>query len=128
MGNYHELSEKIIKQIEQDRKEHVVFDYACRDEDVIRKYDNPHDYGTVLRPAFVRDVEKIMHNPYYTRYADKTQVFSFIKNDDYYYNRYNLFCRIYSDLLGVPYLIINNNYLDKENIILFNLLSTKNIY
>ena len=82
MGNYHELSEKIIKQIEQDRKEHVVFDYACRDEDVIRKYDNPHDYGTVLRPAFVRDVEKIMHNPYYTRYADKTQVFSFIKNDD----------------------------------------------
>ena len=30
----------------------------------------------------MRDVEKIMHNPYYTRYADKTQVFSFIKNDD----------------------------------------------
>ena len=40
---------------------------------------------------------------------------SFIKNDDYYYNKYNLFCQIYSDLLGVPYLIINNNYLDKEN-------------
>lgn len=33
-------------------------------------------------PAFVRDVEKIMHSPYYNRYADKTQVFSFYKNDD----------------------------------------------
>ena len=41
---------------------------------------------------------------------------SFIKNDDYYYyNQYNLFCQIYSDLLGVPYLIINNSYLDKKN-------------
>ena len=30
----------------------------------------------------MRDVEKIMHSPYYNRYADKTQVFSFYKNDD----------------------------------------------
>ena len=82
MANYHELSEKITEQIRNDRKEHVVFDYACKDEDVIRKYDNPHDNSTIIRPAFVRDTEKIMHNPYYTRYADKTQVFSFFKNDD----------------------------------------------
>ena len=31
---------------------------------------------------FVRDIEKIIHRPYYNRYADKTQVFSFYKNDD----------------------------------------------
>ena len=30
----------------------------------------------------MRDCEKIMHAPYYNRYADKTQVFSFYKNDD----------------------------------------------
>ena len=35
-----------------------------------------------LRPAFVRDTEKILHLPYYNRYADKTQVFSFTHNDD----------------------------------------------
>lgn len=34
------------------------------------------------RPVFVRDTEKIMHLPYYNRYADKTQVFSFKNNDD----------------------------------------------
>ena len=34
------------------------------------------------RPAFVRDIEKILHNPYYNRYSDKTQVLSGYKNDD----------------------------------------------
>ena len=40
------------------------------------------DRANILRPAFVRDVNKIMNIPYYTRYADKTQVFSLHKNDD----------------------------------------------
>ena len=41
-----------------------------------------HDRSNLWRPAYVRDVEKILHSPYYNRYADKTQVFSFYKNDD----------------------------------------------
>ena len=41
-----------------------------------------HDKAEVWRPAYIRDVEKIMNTPYYNRYADKTQVFSFCKNDD----------------------------------------------
>ena len=44
--------------------------------------DPDHDQATILRSAFVRDAEKILHCPYYNRYADKTQVFSFYKNDD----------------------------------------------
>lgn len=40
------------------------------------------DNATVLRPCFIRDIEKIINCPYYNRYADKTQVFSFYKNDD----------------------------------------------
>jgi dGTPase len=36
----------------------------------------------VLRTPFIRDIDKIMHCPFYNRYADKTQVFSFYKNDD----------------------------------------------
>lgn len=35
-----------------------------------------------MRPAFMRDTEKILHLPAYTRYAGKTQVFSFRSNDD----------------------------------------------
>ncbi len=41
-----------------------------------------HDRPNLWRPAYVRDCEKILHSPYYNRYADKTQVFSFYKNDD----------------------------------------------
>lgn len=41
-----------------------------------------HDKPNLWRPAYVRDIEKILHSPYYNRYADKTQVFSFYKNDD----------------------------------------------
>ena len=41
-----------------------------------------HDQANLWRPAYIRDVEKIMHSLYYNRYADKTQVFSFYKNDD----------------------------------------------
>ena len=40
------------------------------------------DKANLHRPAFVREVEKILHCPYYNRYTDKTQVFSFYKNDD----------------------------------------------
>ena len=34
------------------------------------------------RPAYVRDIEKIMNVPYYNRYSYKTQVFSLVRNDD----------------------------------------------
>ena len=40
------------------------------------------DKENLWRPAYVRDIEKIMHSPFYNRYTDKTQVFSFYKNDD----------------------------------------------
>ncbi len=81
MADYHVLSEEIQKQIKADRKAHMENPYACRDEDIIRRQVH-HDRARLWRPAFVMDVEKIMHNPYYNRYSDKTQVFSFYKNDD----------------------------------------------
>ena len=56
--------------------------FACAESSAVRRNANPHDDGTVWRPAFVRDIDKIMNCPYYNRYADKTQVFSFYKNDD----------------------------------------------
>lgn len=81
MANYHELSKELQERIEEDRRNHVVHPYAFRNENVIRR-DMGHDAPKLWRPAFVSDVEKIIHNPYYNRYSDKTQVLSFFKNDD----------------------------------------------
>lgn len=52
------------------------------DKDIARREANPHDEATLTRPAFARDIEKILNVPAYNRYADKTQVFSFVENDD----------------------------------------------
>lgn len=78
---YNRLSESIENQILQDRKNGVVNPHRCGDESVLRR-DNTRDRASLWRPAFVRDTEKIIHLPYYNRYADKTQVFSFYNNDD----------------------------------------------
>lgn len=56
--------------------------YATRNEAAVRRDASDRDRDTVLRPAFVRDAEKIMHMPAYNRMAGKTQVFSFRANDD----------------------------------------------
>ncbi len=81
MANYMKLSKELQERIVQDRADGVVFDFACRDEDVIRRVPD-RDRANIWRPAYVRDTEKILNVPYYSRYADKTQVFSFRKNDD----------------------------------------------
>ena len=81
MLNYHELSKELQKEIIRDRQVGWKNPYACTDEQVIRK-NRERDKASLWRPAFVRDVEKIIHSPYYNRYTDKTQVFSFFLNDD----------------------------------------------
>ncbi|MEN6411942.1 MAG: HD domain-containing protein [Veillonellales bacterium] len=55
--------------------------YATKDSDFIIKYPhkNSEDY---CRSNFTIDVDRILHNIFYNRYTDKTQVFSFYKNDD----------------------------------------------
>lgn len=78
---YYDLSEELQNRIIEDRKNGYVNPYRTKDEDAIRRKQD-WDRNKLLRPAYVRDCEKIMHTPYYNRYADKTQVFSFYKNDD----------------------------------------------
>lgn len=56
--------------------------YATPNERAIRRDESERDRDTVLRPAFVRDAEKILHLPAYNRLNGKTQVFSFRENDD----------------------------------------------
>lgn len=81
MPEYHSLSKEIQERIVEDRKNHVVNPYAFVDENIVRRYEG-HDEPHIWRPAFVSDVEKILHNPYYNRYSDKTQVISCYHNDD----------------------------------------------
>jgi len=77
---YENLSDKITEKILSDRRQGVSL-VAFEDENAIRR--NPDkDKATLIRTTFIRDIDKIMHCPYYNRYADKTQVFSFYKNDD----------------------------------------------
>lgn len=76
------LSPELVERIAADRAAGAVNPYRCNDDQVIRRVDRASDQGTLMRPAFMRDTEKILHLPAYTRYAGKTQVFSFRSNDD----------------------------------------------
>jgi len=78
---YDRLSEELQNRIIEDRKNGYVNPCRFDDEDVVRR-NMDHDVQNLWRPAFVRDIEKILHLPFYNRYADKTQVFSFYHNDD----------------------------------------------
>ncbi len=80
--HYEVLSEELTRRMERERKEGTFRSFAFEESGALRRKDNPHDGATVWRPAFVRDIDKIMNCPYYNRYADKTQVFSFYRNDD----------------------------------------------
>ena len=51
--------------------------YACKSEKAILLQEDKND----IRPIFFRDIDRIIHSLAYTRYIDKTQVYSFTKND-----------------------------------------------
>ena len=81
MANYEKLSTEITDRIREDIEKGTRPNFAAKGANAVRR--NPlYDRESVWRPAYVRDVDKIMHSPYYNRYTDKTQVFSFYKNDD----------------------------------------------
>ena len=81
MLRYEKLSEETELRIRTDRENKTLPQMGFDEEKVIRR-DNGRDKANLIRTAFIRDIDKIMHCPYYNRYADKTQVFSFYKNDD----------------------------------------------
>ena len=76
------LSDELIERMSDDRARGWKNPYRTSDEDAVRREERPADRSNIWRPAFVRDVEKILHMPAYNRYAGKTQVFSFRSNDD----------------------------------------------
>lgn len=81
MLKYERLIDDISEKIKTDRENNTAPSVAFDENNVIRR-NNGKDKADVIRTAFIRDIDKIIHCPYYNRYADKTQVFSFYKNDD----------------------------------------------
>ena len=79
--NYENLSPEMTQRMEQDRRNNTLPRMGFQEENVLRR-DGERDRANLIRTAFIRDIDKIIHCPYYNRYADKTQVFSFYKNDD----------------------------------------------
>lgn len=58
-------------------KEKNLSEYACKSENGIWLKEDKED----IRPIFYRDIDRIIHSSGYTRYIDKTQVYSFVQND-----------------------------------------------
>lgn len=60
-------------------REIILSEYACKSKDaILLKEEKDKDE---IRPVFFRDIDRIIHSLGYTRYIDKTQVYSFTRND-----------------------------------------------
>lgn len=81
MPNYKKLSPEMCERIKCDIEQGTRPDFGAKGS-LAKRRNQDYDKESIWRPAYVRDVDKIMHSPYYNRYTDKTQVFSFYKNDD----------------------------------------------
>lgn len=57
--------------------EKYLSEYACRDSDALRLREDDPD----IRPNYFHDIDRIIHSLSYTRYLDKTQVFTRSDND-----------------------------------------------
>src|SRR5574344_893990 len=60
------------------KRETLYSPYAAFDKDAIRLKPFVPD----MRPNYSRDIDRIIHSASFTRYMDKTQVFSFKENDN----------------------------------------------
>ena len=78
---YQRVSPELEQRIRDDQQAGRLSQFRALEADVLRR-DPTRDRANLHRPAYIRDVDKILHSAYYNRYSDKTQVFSLYKNDD----------------------------------------------
>ncbi len=82
MPHYETLSPALEQEILENQRQGWVSPYATPNSAVIRRADRVSDVPRIYRPPFSKDADKILNSAFYNRYADKTQVFSFYRNDD----------------------------------------------
>jgi dGTPase len=80
MPKYEALSKELIEKIEYERATGSGESFAFDEGNLQRR--TAEKAGAFWATPFVCDIDKIMHSPYFSRYADKTQVYSLFKNDD----------------------------------------------
>lgn len=73
----------IFEHIKQDfiLQEENLSEYACKSKNAILLEEDKRLKEHEPRTAFSKDTDRIIHSLNYTRYIDKTQVYSFIEND-----------------------------------------------
>lgn len=83
MSSYFEFDIRQKKQLQKVLNSYDDFlsPYACKSTEGFREFPSKSD-DDFLRAPFAIDSDKIIHSLQYNRYNDKTQVFSFYKNDD----------------------------------------------
>ena len=74
-----EIEKKIF--LNEEMLESYLSPYACRFGDAIRFKRERRGKEFTIRNEFSRDADRILHSTAYTRYMDKTQVFSLFNND-----------------------------------------------
>ena len=79
MPNYESLSPDLAQRIASERN---LPGKCYTPQECIRRQNSPSANAVVWNSPFLRDIDSILHCPYYNRYSDKTQVFSLMKNDD----------------------------------------------
>lgn len=75
--------DKLFNDIRIDllEREESLSKYACKSKNAILLKEDINAKDNESRTAFSKDTDRIIHSMSYTRYIDKTQVYSFIEND-----------------------------------------------
>lgn len=82
MPKYEQVSESVLRLMEREKADGSYAHLAFDNQNAVRRTTLNPNKVSVWRPPFVYDTDNILYCPYYNRYTDKTQVFSFFKNDD----------------------------------------------
>ena len=75
MPKYETLSLSLTREMEQARSTGALPQVGTPNAAASRRTQRAGDQASIWRPAFVHDIDKILHCPYYNRCTDKTQVF-----------------------------------------------------
>ena len=78
-----QLTQDSIEYLRESQKlsNDILSSYACKDNTALRENQSKYD-SDVIRTRFAIDIDNILHSALYNRGSDKTQVFSFFRNDD----------------------------------------------
>ena len=73
MTNYEVLSKELKERMEYETRTETYRNMRFDDRKILRRYAETEREGWYYNP-FIRDIDRILHSPYFNRYADKTQV------------------------------------------------------